>query len=104
MEAAFGKEPAKLLGKGEAILVNNVHILPKIATKLPMIGDGSPVLAAYLTDKDLAKVDDLYAVPSLLVVPHASAADASTDTETKAWRQKRSPEMIGLASAGFLGF
>jgi hypothetical protein len=94
IEAALGKDRAKALGKGEAVIVNSVSIEPRFATKLPMAGDGVPVLAAYLSEKDLTRVDELYEVPSLVVVPFAPAADAASDKDSAKWLEKWKPELI----------
>jgi hypothetical protein len=69
MATALGVGPSAAIFEGKIAKVNDVEIIGKYATRMPTIGDHLPILAAYLSAEDLAQVDALYSVTSLVVVP-----------------------------------
>ena len=89
---AIGAPNGTLLHKSQQVKYGSVTLLPYLGTKPPMIGDASPILTVFITSDQLAKFDELYSVPALIVVPFA--VEGVEDTENKSWREKRSPEVI----------
>jgi hypothetical protein len=91
--SVIGQPQAKALHDGKiAVKCQNVEVIGHYATKMPSIGDGFPILTLNFTEDRLNQADELVSVPSMIVVPFAQSLEA--DGETKAWQEKRSPEII----------
>lgn len=84
----LGKPIVDGLRKRQPVQVDGVQLIAYTERQLPRIGNGSPILAVHTNAKLLDKVDALVRVPSLIVVPWVAEAD------TRAWRQKREPEVF----------
>lgn len=86
---AIGPENAERLYQSQEVTLGTIVLKPFFGTKPPTIGDGSPILTIFITEQQLAKFDELYSVPALIVVPFAAGVQ---DTENKSWIEKRRPE------------
>jgi hypothetical protein len=91
----LGKQRIDALRKHQAVpLEGGAQLIAYTERHLPAVGNGSPVVVVHTNAKLLDKVDSLLQVPSLIVVPWNSEAD------TRAWREKRKPEIVGPPVGG----
>lgn len=90
----LGKQFIDGLRKRQPVSIEQVQVVAVIERRLPQIGNGSPIVAVHTDAELLDKVDRLLQVPSLIVVPWNAEAD------TRAWREKRKPEIVGPLSGG----
>ena len=93
---AVGGQFVEALRKRQSVSVNGTRVIAYTERQLPVVGNGSPVIALHTSSKLLAKVDAMVQVPILVVVPWNAEAD------TEGWRKTRSPEVIapGASSDG----
>jgi hypothetical protein len=87
---AIGAPAINALRKHQPVMLNGIRVVAYTERQLPSIGNGSPILAVHISAGHLAKLDSLYEVPSLIVVPWNPEAD------TRAWRTKWSPQTISV--------
>ena len=90
----LGKQFIDGLRKRQPVSIEQVQVVAVIERRLPQIGNGSPIVAVHTDAKLLDKVDSLLQVPSLIVVPWNAEAD------TRTWREKRNPEIVGPPERG----
>ena len=84
----LGKQTVDALRKHQPVQIDGVRLVAYTERQLPHAGTGSPVVAIHTDAQLLDKLDALVQVPSLVVVPW------NPETDTRAWREKRNPEVL----------
>ena len=84
----LGKQTVDALRKHQPVQIDGVRLVAYTERQLPHAGTGSPVVAIHTDAQLLDKLDALVQVPSLVVVPW------NPETDTRAWREKRNPEVF----------